>query len=404
MNSKVKMSGFALLAACCLLTSSPGMAQSATPGVTATEIKFGQTNPYSGPVSAYGTIGRAQSAFFDKINAEGGINGRKLTLISLDDGYSPPKTVEQTRKLVEQEGVAFIFDSIGTAPNRATAKYLNSRKVPHLFAGVTAAGFADPVNLPWIIGFQPTLDVEARIIGRHIMQNKPTAKIGVLYQNDDVGKTFLEAFKNVLGEKAKSMIVGEVSYEVSDATVDSQVTSLKASGADTFVNIATPKFASQAIRRMADLSWKPQQYLFGSSSSVTQVLKPAGLENSIGALSAQFYKDPTDPKWANDPAMIAWRQFMTKYYPQGDQNDSNNVHAINFAEALVQTLRQCGNDLSRENIMKQALNLKNLKLPLLLPGITVNTSPTNYHPIRQMQMMRFDGVRWALIGDVISDQ
>ncbi len=385
------------------LSCGTALAQRANPpGVTDTEIKIGQTMPYSGPASAYGTIGRSEAAYFKMINEQGGVNGRKINLISLDDGYSPPKTVEQTRKLVEQEQVAFIFNSLGTPPNTAIRDYLNDNKVPQLFVATGASKFGDYKRYPWTMGWQPNYRTEGAVFAKHILSSKPNAKIGILYQNDDFGKDYLDSVKETLGDKAASMIVKEVSYEVSEPTVDSQVITLQGSGADTFIIAATPKFAAQALRKAYDTGWKPLEYLTDVSLSIGAVLKPAGLEKCVGTLTANYGKDSTDPKWKDDPGMNAWREFMAKYMPSGDVTDNFNVYGYGVAATLVQVLKQCGADLSRERIMKEAANLKDLELPTLLPGIKINTSPTNYYPIRQMQLERFNGTTWELFGEVLS--
>jgi branched-chain amino acid transport system substrate-binding protein len=391
-----------LCAATLALTGIAGVAQAQTPGVTPTEIKFGQTLPYSGPASAFGGNGLVQQAYFKMLNDAGGINGRKLNLISLDDAYSPPKTLELTRKMVEQDDVAFIFATLGTTPNRAIAKYLNGRKVPHVLIGTTAAGFADPTGLPWTLGVMPTGELEANIYAKYILQTKPNAKIGVLYANDDVGKTYLNAFKTGLGEKAKDLIVAEQSYELTDASVDSQVIALKAKGVDVFLNTAHPKFVTQSIRKVHDLGWKPLQIVVNTSSSIGLALQPAGLEKAVGLISSQYLKDPADPQWANDEAMKKWLEFMGKYNPQGNTKDYMLVLATTQAQILEHILKNAGNDLSRENIMSKALSIKDLQMPLLLPGVKINTSTTDYQPVKQMQMMRFDGTKWQLFGDVIS--
>ena len=372
------------------------------PGVTATEIKIGQTFAYSGPAGAYSSIAKSDQAYFKMVNEKGGIKGRKLNLISLDDGYSPPKALELTRRLVEVDEVAFIFGSLGTAINKATQKYLNQKKVPQILISSQDPSFGDPQNYPWTMGWQSTSELEGVIFGKYILQTKPAAKIGVLYQNDDFGKNYLRGVRNGLGARANAMIVSAASYETTDATIDSQITSLRSAGADTFINIAIPKFCAQAIRLADESGWKPLQFLVSASNSVGLTLKPAGLERSVGLISAAFYKDPTDPQWANDAGMAAWRAWAKQYYPEADLTDANIVLGYSRAATMVQILTQCGDDLSRENIMKQAANLKNLELPLLLPGVKANTSPTNFNAIRQMQMCRFDGTRWVLFGDVIS--
>ncbi len=369
-------------------------------GVTATEIKIGNTSPYSGNASAYGTIGKAEAAYFQMINEQGGINGRKITFISYDDGYSPPKTVEMVRKLVEQDQVAFLFGTLGTPTNSAIHKYVNQKKVPHLFVETGATKWGDPQHFPWTMGWQPTYQTESKIYAHYIQKNIPDAKIGILYQNDDYGKDYLKGFKDGLGDAAKKMIVLEQSYEVTDATIDSQIVNLKNSGANVFFNITTPKFAAQAIKKSAEIGWKPAHFLNNVSNSVGAVLKPAGLENSKGLISTFYLKDSTDPQWKNDPAMKDWFAFMKKYYPQGDTSDLGNVFGYTIAQGIVHVLKECGNDLSRENIMKQAANIHDLALPLFLPGIKVNTSPTDYYPIEQEQLAKFDGERWALFGEV----
>jgi branched-chain amino acid transport system substrate-binding protein len=385
-----------------LAVSTGAYAQKAyAPGVTDTEIKIGQTIPLSGPVSGFSSIGKAGAAYFKKVNDEGGVNKRKINLIQLDDAYQPQKALEQTRKLVEQDEVAFIFNSLGTAVNKATQRYLNGAKVPQVFVATANHEFGDPEKFPWTMAWQATNDLEGRIFARHILQTKPDAKIGVLYQNDDFGKGYLNGLRAALGDKASKMIVATASYEPSDATIDSQLTSLRAAGADTFLNIAVPKFAAQAIRFTADSGWKPLHFLAGVSSSVGLTLKPAGLDKATGIYSTQFYKDPTDPQWANDPEMIEFRNVMQKYNPGVDLSDANNMSGYIVAQLLVQVLKQCGDNLTRENIMKQAANLKDVRIPGLLPGITLSTSPSDFHPVKQMQVYRFDGARWAPAGPVI---
>jgi branched-chain amino acid transport system substrate-binding protein len=371
------------------------------PGVTDTEIKIGNTNPYSGPASAYGAIGRALSAYFAKINDEGGINGRKINFISLDDGYSPPRTVEQIRKLVEQDQVLLIFQSLGTPTNTAVHQYLNAKKVPQLFVATGATKWGQPKKFPWTIGWQPNYQSEARIYAKYILDHKPEGKIGILYQNDDYGKDYLTGFKAGLGDQAAKMIVAEQSYEVTDPTVDSQIISLKNSGADIFFNITTPKFAAQAIRKAADIGWKPLHFLNNVSNSVGSVLTPAGLDKSVGLITSLYQKDPTDPQWQDSPEYLDWVKWMDKYNSAGEKTDQFNVYGYNAAMTLVQVLKQCGDDLTRANIMRQAANLKNLELPMLLPGVVINTSPTDFYPIESMQLAKFDGEKWVLFGDVI---
>lgn len=369
------------------------------PGANDKEIKIGHINPYSGPASAYGTIGKSIAAWFEKVNAEGGINGRKIKFISLDDGYSPPKTVEQARKLVEQEEVLALFQPLGTPPNSAIHKYMNQRKVPQLFVATGATKWGDPKNFPWTMGWQPNYQSEAKIYAEHILETSPNAKIAVLYQNDDYGKDYLKGFEDGLGARAKTMIVSKQSYEVTDPTIDSQMNSLKASGADTFFNITTPKFAAQAIKKAAEIGWKPTHYLNQVSASVGAVLTPAGLGNSVGIISTQYFKDPTDPQWLSDPAMNEWREFMKKYYPTGDLNDTFNVYGPLVAQTLVQVLKQAGNDLTRINVMRQAASL-DMTLPLLLPGVNLKTSADDFYPIEREQLVRFDGKAWVRFGKV----
>jgi len=371
------------------------------PGVTDTEIRIGQTMPYSGPASSYGTAGKAEAAYFAKINAEGGVNGRRITLISLDDGYSPPRTVEQVRRLVEQEEVLLIFSMLGTPTSAAVQKYLNAKKVPQLFCASGASEFGDPQHFPWTMGWRPNYRSEARVYAKYILKVRPDAKIGVLYQNDDLGRDYLKGLHEGLGEKAASMIVSEVSYEVTDPTVDSQIVTLQGSGANTLLNFSTPKAAAQAIRKAYDLGWKPLHLLSNVGSSVASVLKPAGLEKSVGLLTAAFLKDPTDKQWLNDPAYRDWMAWMKQYYPEGDTTDLYNVYGYGLAQTLVHVLKQSGNDLTRDNVMRQASSLKNLALPMALPGVKLNTSPTDYYPIEQMWMQKFDGKQWVLVGDLI---
>ena len=363
------------------------------------EIKLGHINPYSGPASAYGAIGKSIGAYFDKINAEGGINGRKVKFITLDDGYNPAKTVEQTRKLVEQEEVLLIFQPLGTPPNSAIHKYMNDKKVPHLFVATGATKWGDPKNFPWTMGYQPNYQSESKVFAAHIMETKPNAKIAILYQNDDYGKDYLKGFEDGLGEKGKTMIVSKLTYEVTDPTVDSQMVSLKASGADTFFNITTPKFAAQAIKKAAELGWKPVHYLNSVSSSVGSVLTPAGLEASIGIYTANYIKDPTDPQFQKGKEWDDWVAYMKKYHPTGAMNDNFNVYGYTVAQLMVQVLKQAGDDLTRANVMKQAANL-DLTLPMLLPGVNIKTGPDDFFPIEREQLGRFDGKTWVLFGKV----
>jgi branched-chain amino acid transport system substrate-binding protein len=372
------------------------------PGVTATEIKIGQTMPYSGPASSYSAIGKGDAAYFKMINDQGGIAGHKLNLISLDDGYSPPKTVEQIRKLVEQEGVAFTFNTLGTPTNSAIVKYMNQKKVPHLFVATGADKWGDYKDTPWTIGWQPSYRTEAQIYAKYILKEKPNAKIAVLYQNDDFGKDYVSGLKDALGDKYAKMVVKEASYETTDPTIDSQIVTLQSSAADTLVVAAIPKFAAQSIRKVYDIGWKPLFFMTNVSVSVAQVMEPAGPEKGVGIISAAYLKDPNDPKFKDDAGMKQWRDWMAKYLPEGDTTDANYVYAMGVSMTMVQVLKQCNGDFSRENIMKQVANLHDLELPVLLPGIKINTSPTNFHPITQMQLERWDGKTWVLFGDVIS--
>jgi ABC-type branched-subunit amino acid transport system substrate-binding protein len=374
------------------------------PGASDTEIKIGNIMPYSGPASAYGTIGKAQAAYFRMINEQGGINGRKITFVSYDDAYSPPKTVEQARKLVEGDEVLLIFQSLGTAPNSAIQKYMNAKKVPQLFVATGATKWGDPKNFPWTMGFQPNYQSEGRIYAKYILQHHAGGKIAVLFQNDDYGKDVLKGVKDGLGSKASSMIIAEMPYEPADPTVDSQVVALKASGADIFVNITTPKFAAQAIKKVAELGWKPLHILNNVSASIGSVLRPAGFENAKGIITTTYLKDPTDPATASDPGMKAWTAFMDKYYPEGDKTNSSNVSAHATAALMVQVLKQCGDNLTRENVMKQAANLRDVELEMLMPGIKVNTSPKDYFPLEELQMRRFNGERWESFGPIISGE
>ena len=372
------------------------------PGVTDTEIKIGQTMPYSGPASAYGTQGRVEDAYFAMINAKGGVNGRKIKLISLDDGYSPPKTVEQTRKLVEQENVLAIIGALGTPTNSATQRYLNQNKVPQLFVSSGAAKWDDPKNFPWTTGMYPPYQMEGQIFARYLLKHKPDAKLGVFSQNDDAGKDYVRGLKEGLGDKAAKMIVKEVTYEVSDPTVDAQIVALKSSGADTLFTMATPKFGAQAIRKVAELGWKPLNYVVSVSSSIKGALEPAGLDNSVGLITALAAKTPTDPRWADSPDVKDFAAFLKEWYPKGDMGDGSNVTGYISAFMTARILEMCGNDLTRENLLKQATNLTNVQAPLLLPGITITTTPQRYSPYTQMQIARFDGKSWVPEGEIIS--
>jgi branched-chain amino acid transport system substrate-binding protein len=399
-----------VLLACVLLGLAVGATPAAAqkkydPGASDTEIKIGNIMPYSGPLSAYAQIGRTEAAFFRMINEQGGINGRKINFISYDDAFSPPKTVEQARKLVESDEVLFIFQSLGTPTNNAIQKYMDQKKVPQLFVATGATKFGDPKNFPWTMGWQPTYQTEGRIYAKYILQNLPNGKIGILYQNDDSGRDYLKGLKDGLGPEAtKRMIVAELPYDPSDPTVDSQVVALKTIGADIFFDEASPKFAAQAIRKAAEIGWKPNLFLASISNSVGSVLKPAGLENSKGILSSNYIKDPTDPTWKDDPAIKQWSEFMDKYFPEGDKSSTFTVYGYALSQTLVQVLKQCGDELTRENVMKQATNLKDFEVGVLLPGIKINTSPTDYYPIEQMQMSRFNGEHGELFGTPIGGE
>lgn len=371
-------------------------------GATDTEIKIGNIMPYSGPASAYGVIGKTEAAYFKKINDAGGINGRKINFITYDDGYSPPKTVEQARKLVESDEVLLVFNALGTPPNSAIHKYMNSKKVPQLFVATGATKWNDPKEFPWTMGWQPSYQSETQIYAKYLLKEKPDAKIGVLYQNDDYGKDYLKGLKDGLGAKAASMIIAEESFETSEPTIDNHIVKLKASGADVFIDIATPKFAAQAIKKVAEIDWKALHFLNNVSASVGSVIKPAGYENSQGIISAAYLKDASDPQWDNDPGMKKFYDFLAKDYPEGNKLDGSTVVAYGVAQTLVEVLTKCGDDLTRENIMKQAANLKDFRTEVLLPGIKINTSPTDFAPISQLQLMKFKGEKWDLFGDIIS--
>ena len=373
-------------------------------GATDKEIKIGQTMPYSGPASAYGTIGKTEQAYLKMINDQGGINGRKINLISLDDGYSPPRTVEQVRRLVELDQVLFLWQTLGTATNSAIQKYVNQKKIPHLFLATGATKWGDPKNFPWTMGSHPSYQTEAHIYARYLIKTKRDAKIAVLYQNDDYGRDMLKGLKDGLGPDAAKMIVGEVSYEVTDPTVDSQIVTLKGTGADVMFHFATSKFAAQAIRKVYDIGWKPLQFVANISAQVQSVLIPAGLEKSIGLITAIFIKDVNDPQWADSKDVKDYFAFMKKYYPEGDPKEYNNSYGYMQAGMLMKVLKQCGNDLTRDNIMRQAANLTNVELPILLPGVRVNTSATDFFPIEQLMMAKFDGKEWKNFGDLLDDK
>jgi branched-chain amino acid transport system substrate-binding protein len=395
MNRRTLLAG---TAASCLVAVARAHAE--TPGVTDTEIKIGNTAAYSGPASAYGIIARTEAAVFKMINDQGGVGGRKITYDSLDDGYSPPRTVDQVRRLVEEDQVAFIFATIGTPTNTAISRYTNGKGVPLIFLGSGANKWGDYKTQPWVMGWQPSYRTEAQIYTRYVLQNKPGAKIGMLYQNDDFGKDYPAGVKDVLGDKYES-VVKAVSYEVTDATIDSQALALKEWGADVLITAATPKFAAQMIRRVAEIQWKPLHFMTNVSISVGSVITPAGPENAIGMISAAYLKDPTDPEWKDDPGMNQWRAFMAKYMPDADLTDAGPVFGYGVTYTLWQVLKQCGSDFSRANIMKQAANLHDVEVPVLLPGIKVNTSPTNFHPIRQMKLQKWTGKTFELFGEVL---
>jgi branched-chain amino acid transport system substrate-binding protein len=373
------------------------------PGATDTEIKIGQTVPFSGPASAYASIGKTQAAYFRMINDQGGINGRKINLIQYDDAYSPPKAVEQVRKLVESDEVLLTFQIIGTPSNAAVQKYLNQKQVPQLFAATGASKFTDPKNFPWTMGFNPNYQSEGRIYAKYILQTYPNAKIGVLFQNDDLGRDYVTGLKAGLGAKAATMIVGEASYETSDPTIDSQIVKLKTIGADLLFDASTPKFAAQAIKKVADLGWKPVHIIDINAVSVGAVLQPAGLENSKGVISTNYGKDPGDPTWKDDAGMKKYLAFMDKYYPEGDRDSLFNTYGFSTSQMLTEVLKRCGDDLTRANVMKQASSLSGVRLDLSLPGVIGSTSPTDYRVNKHLQMMKFNGERWELFGPVLED-
>jgi branched-chain amino acid transport system substrate-binding protein len=373
-------------------------------GATDTEIKIGNIMPYSGPASAYGVIGKTEAAYFRKINAEGGINGRKITFISYDDAYSPPKTVEQARKLVESDEVLLIFGSLGTAPNSAIQKYLNDNKVPQLFVQTGATKWNNPKQFPWTMAWVPSYQSEGQIYAKYILKERPTGKIGILYQNDDYGKDYVKGIRDGLGDKAASMIIGERSYETATPTIDSYVVELKSGGADIFISITTPKFAAQSIKKVAELGWKPLFILNSVGSSTGAVMRPAGFENGQDIVSANYQKDPTDPQWKDDAGLKNFDAFLTKYFPEGNREDNFVMTGYNVAQTLVHVLKQCGDDLTRANIMKQAASIKGLQQEGLLPGVTMNTGATDFAPIKQFQLRKFKGERWELFGDLISSE
>jgi ABC-type branched-subunit amino acid transport system substrate-binding protein len=386
------------------LTASSAFAQKKyDTGATDTEIKIGQTNPFSGPASAYATIGKTQAAYIKMINDQGGVNGRKINLIQYDDAYSPPKAVEQVRKLVESDEVLLTFQILGTPSNAAVQKYLHAKKVPQLFAATGASKFTDPKNFPWTMGFNPNYFVEGRIYGQYIIKEHPNAKVGILYQNDDLGKDYLNGIKAGLGDKAASMIVAEASYEVSDPTIDSQILKIKSAGADLFFSASTPKQAAQAIKKIAELDWHPVQIVDINATSVGAVMKPAGLDAAKGVISVNYGKDPLDPTWKDDAGLKRYFDFMAKYYPDGDKDSNFNTYGYATTQLLIHVLKECGDDLTRENVMKQAASIKGFSTDIALPGITVRTSPTDYRVNKQLQMMKFNGERWELFGPILED-
>jgi branched-chain amino acid transport system substrate-binding protein len=372
------------------------------PGASNTEIKIGNTMPYSGPASPYGTIGKSEAAYFAMINEQGGIHGRKINFISRDDSYSPPKTVELVRKLVEQDGVLALFQTFGTAPNSAIREYLNDNKVPQLFVRTGASKWNDPKHYPWTMGWQPSYQIEGRIYARYILKNIPAAKIAVLYQNDDFGKDYLIGLRDGLGDKADGIIVASQSYETTDATIHSQIVSLQTSGANVLLTVALPKFAAQTIRKIYEIGWKPTHILSSVSNSVGLVMRPAGPEKSVGIISATYGKDPTDPQWQDTLEYNEWLAWMKKYNTSGNVADADTVYGYSAAQTMVVVLKACGDNLTRENLMKQAASIRDLQLPMLLPGIIISTSANDFTPIKQMQLQKFDGTTWQLFGDVIS--
>jgi len=402
MNNK-KMTLLVAAAAFSLLATQAAFAQKKyDTGASDTEIKIGNVEAYSGPVSAYGVIGKTEDAYFKMINDAGGINGRKINFISYDDGYSPPKTVEQVRKLIESDEVFLIFNALGTPTQTAVQKYQNTKKVPQLFIASGASKWNDPKEFPWTMGFQPSYRVEARIFAKYILKTKPGAKVAVFYQNDDFGKDYVAGLKDVFGDRASSLIVAEESYETTEPSIDSHIVKLKGTGADVFVNVTTPKFAAQTIKKMAELEWKPMHLMTDVSISIGAVMKPAGFEASEGVLSAGYLKDASDPQWASDEGMKKFMAFIDKYMPGANVADANLVYGYAAAQTMVQVLKQAGDDLTRENVMKQAASLKDFVPDTLLPGIKINTSPTDFAPIEQLQMMQFKGGQWVMFGDVIS--
>jgi branched-chain amino acid transport system substrate-binding protein len=403
-SQKLRIAAFSTAVIAFAVTCGSALAQKKyDTGATDAEIKLGNIMPYSGPASAYGVIGKTEEAYFKKINAEGGINGRKINFISYDDGYSPPKAVEQARKLVESDEVLFIFNPLGTPSNSAIQKYMNVKKVPQLFVATGAAKWNDAKDFPWTMGWQPSYQVEARIYAKYLLKEKPDAKIAIMYQNDDFGKDYLKGLKEGLGAKA-SMLIAEESYETSEPTIDNHIVKLKASGADVFLNIATPKFAAQAIKKVAEIEWKVLHIVTNVSSSIGAVIKPAGFENAQGILSATYAKDASDSQWDNDPGMKKFNAFLEKYYPEGNKQDANVIYGYGVAQTMVKVIEMCGDNLTRENVMKQAASLKDFVPDTMLPGVKINTSATDFAPIEQLQMQRFKGEKWDLFGDIISGE
>lgn len=400
-RTMVVISSLVLTAAC----SAPASAKEKySPGASNVEIKIGNTMPYSGPASAYGVVGRTAAAYFKKINEEGGVRGRKINFVSYDDAYSPPKTVEQARKLVESDEVLLIFGSLGTPTSAAIHKYMNVKKVPQLFVGSGATKWNDPLNFGWTMGWQPSYQSEARIYAQYLLKNKPDARIAIFFQNDDYGKDLLKGLKDGLGTKASAMIVAEESYETSEPSIDSHIVKLKATGADVFLNFTTPKFAAQAIKKIAEMGWKPTHILSAVSASVGTVLKPVGFEAAQGIISANYLKDVSDPQWKNDRGMNQFLEFMARYFPEGDTLDGMAVAGYGLAQTMVRVLELCGDDLTRENVMKQASSLNGFRTEVLLPGITMNTSPSDFAPLSSLQLMRFRGERWELFGEVFNSE
>jgi branched-chain amino acid transport system substrate-binding protein len=401
LSTRLSTTAFAALISVAISTTAALAQKKYDTGATDTEIKIGNIMPYSGPASAYGVIGKTEEAYFKMINANGGINGRKINFISYDDAYSPPKAVEQVRKLVESDEVLVVFNPLGTPSNTAIQKYLNSKKVPQLFVATGATKWNDPKAFPWTMGWQPSYQSEAQIYAKYLIKEKPNAKVGILYQNDDFGKDYLKGLKDGFGAKS-SMIVMEESYETSEPTIDSHIVKLKASGADVFINIATPKFAAQAIKKVAEIEWKPLHLLTNVSASVGGVMKPAGYENSQGIISAAYAKDGADAQWDNDPGMKKFLAFLEKYHPEGNKIDGSTVYGYGAAQTLAKVLEMCGDNLTRENVMKQAASLKDFTPDTLLPGVKINTSATDFAPISQLQLMRFKGEKWELFGEIMS--